>query len=144
MHETELFALERIQFERRHRRRSGIYIYTHILLYYIRIRAPGWRRCAGVTGGVGMCECGYVWVWVCGWVNGWGEEGGRANVTRRRYIKRVIGLQKRVPAHRSPPPLLWSDIKFILLLYDCHRTRDDDDELIIRRMCKNIILYCRP
>jgi len=36
MHETELFALERIQFERRRRRRrrrSGIYAHTYIYIY---------------------------------------------------------------------------------------------------------------
>lgn len=103
MHETELFALERIQFERRRRRRSGMYIYTYIIILYTYtgLRMTAVCRSDARCGYVRLCEC----VSVCGCVggllgDGW-KEGRRANVTRRRYIKRVIGLQKRVPAHRS-------------------------------------------
>jgi len=72
-----------------------IYIYTWWYTYYIviciRIRAPGWRWRAGVTRGV----------WVCGWATGGGTKGGRENVTRRRYIKRVIGLPTTTEAASS-------------------------------------------
>lgn len=64
MHETELFALERIQFERRHRRRSGIYIYYYIIYVY------GPPDDGGVPEWRAVWVCVSVGVWVSEWVGG--------------------------------------------------------------------------
>lgn len=63
MHETELFALERIQFERR-RRRSGMYIYTYIIILYT---YTGPRMTAVCRS---YARCGYVRLCECAWVRG--------------------------------------------------------------------------
>lgn len=68
MHETELFALERFQFERRRCRRSGIYTHTHHMYCVYNIHIYGSPDDGGVLEWRGV-DVG-VWVYV---FDGWGE-----------------------------------------------------------------------
>lgn len=96
MHETELFALERIQFEST---TAAAQAYGPPSAPVDDSHARHSRRMEGdVRRWARECEC----------------VKGKEHVTRRCYIKRVIGLQKRVLRHYSETHHHHrTDIKFI-------------------------------